>query len=426
MKNKSKFLSILIILTMLFTSTVISVFAVDETADGADAGDAAVAAEENADAPDTDASTDDAATAETSDDEDADVTDTDTDTDADNADAADTDAEAAEPSAEEEDGAMAAQADEESVGEEAAAAGETKTTDEDEEKVSKPKKVTGLKVTPSCDSFIIKWNKSKDADSYVVRIVRGSKLLKRVETKKRTYTYKVKDRFDKYTVQVFAKNSAGCSKGVTVKKARCVRPARYHFTLKESCSLTSHAGKKRTISLKAGEDIYATGFAGGKYVFERDGSTFCCNRVRASHPKIEYTKSFDYSKTEATTFINDLKIKSSTKQMIWVNTFTQHAYYFKKANGKWKCSKDWDCSTGKATSPTPTGVTYGKMSIWKRLSTRHGINWWSCFSTMNALHGKMSSWELGVPGSGGCIRNSNTNAKWIYNNVKMDSKVLVF
>ena len=44
---------------------------------------------------------------------------------------------------------------------------------------------------------------------------------------------------------------------------------------------------------------------------------------------------------------------------------------------------------------------------------------------MNAFHGTFSSWvkKLGNPASGGCIRNKNENAKWLYNNknIKMES-----
>lgn len=198
------------------------------------------------------------------------------------------------------------------------------------------------------------------------------------------------------------------------------------FKVKSACSLKSHGGKKQTLKLKKGQVITASMFSGGKYIFKMNGSVFWMNRTRAKSPAAYYTKSFDYSWEEAENFVNQYGIGSSTKQMIWVSTYTQRAYYFTGTRGNWTCRRSWDVSTGKASTPTPTGKTYGTMAIQKKLKKRHSIPYWSCFSSFNAFHGKKKSWKMGAPASGGCVRNNVSDAQWIYNNVSKKSRAFVY
>lgn len=198
------------------------------------------------------------------------------------------------------------------------------------------------------------------------------------------------------------------------------------FKVKSACSLKSHGGKKQTLKLKKGQVITASMFSGGKYIFKMNGSVFWMNRTRAKSPAAYYTKSFDYSWEEAENFVNQYGIGSSTKQMIWVSTYTQRAYYFTGTRGNWTCRRSWDVSTGKASTPTPTGKTYGTMAIQKKLKNRHSIPYWSCFSSFNAFHGKKKSWKMGAPASGGCVRNNVSDAQWIYNNVSKKSRAFVY
>lgn len=207
---------------------------------------------------------------------------------------------------------------------------------------------------------------------------------------------------------------------------RGVKVMNIKFKVKSACKLKSHGGKKQTIKLRKGEIITASMFSGGKYIFTKNGSVFWMNRTRAKSPAAYYTKSFDYSWEEAENFVNQYGIGSSTKQMIWVSTYTQRAYYFTGTRGNWTCRRSWDVSTGKASTPTPTGKTYGTMAIQKKLKKRHSIPYWSCFSSFNAFHGKKKSWKMGAPASGGCVRNNVSDAQWIYNNVSKKSRAFVY
>ena len=294
----------------------------------------------------------------------------------------------------------------------------------------KPAKPTKLKSKPGYKKATITWKASEGADYYLVKANNG-KAEKKV--KKTSFVVKTPDIYKSYTVKVRAVKRSG-SDGLTelksdtakLTKVRCVRPARYLLTLKAGCTLYSHWGKKQSWTLKSGQKVMATKFAGGQYILEHNGSGFCMNRVRAANPKVEYEKKQDYSRKEATEFMNDYGLKSGTKEMVWVSTYSQHAYHFKKTSDGWECDKHWDCSTGKASTPTPTGTSFGKMTLHQKISSRHGLQWWSCFSSLNALHSKRTSWKLGVPGSGGCVRNALKNAKWIYDEVPMGSRVLIY
>ena len=273
---------------------------------------------------------------------------------------------------------------------------------------------------PNATEYIVKY-KAKDAPEYTVVSVPGTKT-----------TVTGLEYGKKYTIKVIAsapntdyKNSSKAAK-VTCKTDRKIKHISYRFRMKGGVTLTSHDKKKKRLRLHAGEEITAYRFGGGKYIISRKKSTFFINRVRARNVEAVFTRKFNYSTTEAENFVNKKKIKSSTKQLIWVSTYTQHGYFFKKnSKGKWVCKRDWEVATGKADSPTPTGKT-GELAIWKKLSLRHGLHWWSCFSTYNAFHGKLNSWDLGTPASGGCVRCNQEDAKWIYNNVRVNSTVFIY
>ena len=120
-------------------------------------------------------------------------------------------------------------------------------------------------------------------------------------------------------------------------------------------------------------------------------------------------------------------MSSSKSRLIWVSGYCQHVYIFTGSTGNWTCEKDWKISTGKASTPSPTG----KKSISKKIKYRHGIKYWSCYSSLNALHGVKRDWgkRLGSIQSSGCIRNPNSSsngAQWIYYNCQKGTRVYVY
>ena len=311
------------------------------------------------------------------------------------------------------------------------AEGEETAPTEEPAAPSKLDAVTNLKAVSLYGKKVkLTWKKSPNAAEYIIKYkAKGDDAYKSVTVNGKSKTISGLAYNTKYTFKVTA-TAPGYKKSdaakVTCKTDRKIKHITYKFTMKMGVTLTPHAGKKKNLRLHAGDKIESYRFKSGKYVITRNKSTYYINRVRARNIKGVYTRKFNYTRTEAENFVNAKKLKSQTKQMIWVSTYTQHGYYFKKnSKGKWVCKRDWELATGKADAPTPTGID-GKVAIWKKISFRHGLRWWSCFSTYNAFHGKLNSWGLGKPASGGCVRNSVKDAKWVYNNVKMNSTVFIY
>lgn len=308
-------------------------------------------------------------------------------------------------------------------------------------------------VVPNSEEEMIRW---KDYDA---------KGTEGTFSKAKTYYYKV------FSVsQTDIRSEAG-----SAAKGTCVRPMYETVTFKKAAKLTSHSGPKQTITFKKGQTVTCYGFSGGKYRFYYNGSQFWANYVRVKNCKAEYqanaiangkatikttvgkkTKSVSgytgiwarqnyassndgtygtydtklnvesyegiryYDRISAEDFVNDHGINppvaapsSKTQYLIWVSTYQQHLYVFEGSAGNWELIKDWECATGAAKSPTPTG--HGKV-IWKKIKKRSGIKYWSPFQTMNSIHGQKSIYTFGAPASNGCVRNYNENAIWVYDN----------
>ena len=128
---------------------------------------------------------------------------------------------------------------------------------------------------------------------------------------------------------------------------------------------------------------------------------------------------------EAEFFINARGLGSGTGSFVWCNTYTQTIYRFSGSAGNWTCQNYFKCSTGKAATPSPTGVS-GRKTIWKKIKKRHGIKWWSPYSDINSFHSKKAKWKIGAPTSNGCIRNYEANAYDLYVNAPIGTAVLLY
>ncbi len=179
------------------------------------------------------------------------------------------------------------------------------------------------------------------------------------------------------------------------------------------------------IRFKAGGKSYiADRFSGGRFYVKGSGQSFAGSRV--SSEVADYTNAFNYSRLSANYFINDKGYSSKTGYLVWISTYTQRVYIMKGSKGKWKCIDDWDCATGKPSSPTPTGTNHIK-AIHKKVRLRNDVNWWSPFSSWNSLHGCVGdSLVLARPASGGCVRNPDIKAKWMYDNLPIGTTVIVY
>ena len=246
-------------------------------------------------------------------------------------------------------------------------------------------------------------------------------------------TAKKLDPFKDYTFNVVAyivKDGKEIVSDTVTKTDAPVRSIRYRLKIKGGTTLKKHAGKggPGKYKLKSGQTIDTTRFQTGKFIFEYKGSIFYISRTRVGSAKAVYEKKKNYTDAEAEYYINDRGTKSKTNVLIFVNTYSQHAYFFNKVAGKWKIDSNngsWECATGLASTPTPTG-NYGEKFIQKYTRKKNGINYWSHFNGNAALHGtKPNNKKVGRVVSNGCVRNPDKNAKKIYTTAPKKSRVVI-
>ena len=225
----------------------------------------------------------------------------------------------------------------------------------------------------------------------------------------------------------------------------CVRTSYVKLQLKTNKKLTSHDRKKITKTFKKNSTIYTCSFGVGQYMFSYNDHMFWLNRISTKKQSTGYTRSALYNES-AEYFVNSRPYRSSkTNKLIWINTYTQRMYIFDKnpSTGKWvlnnSCKTGWAVSTGRSSAPTirtidpkssnlDSGRKIGKIkNINKKIKKRHNIPYWNCFSSYNAIHGKKAKWSISsIPKSGGCVRNTNDHAKWVYDNCKNGTGVILF
>ena len=304
----------------------------------------------------------------------------------------------------------------------------------------------------SYKSVYIEWNAIKDINGYAydddvkvkVKVEPKSKDLatKTVAATKKYHSEKVLDPAKTYTFKVSAVITAkdgtkASSKAVSIKGTP-VQSIVYNVSIKQSGTLQRHAGNgPRTYSVKAGTTVPTIRFQTGKYIFEYKGSIFYISQTRVGRATATYNKkgSWNYMTKEAEYYIKDRAAvgnkdisggaKSPTKNLIFVNTFCQHVYYFEGKNGAWECTDSWECGTGLPSTPTPTG-NYGVKYIHDRIAKKNTIPWWNLFNGNAALHAtKPSDHRVGMLISNGCVRNPDEKAKKIYQKCKLKTRVLI-
>ncbi len=150
------------------------------------------------------------------------------------------------------------------------------------------------------------------------------------------------------------------------------------------------------------------------------------NSILSIKRDMSTAKKGDYSKETKERFINGKKKASSkTRWLVWVSLDKQRVNVFCGSKGAWKLVKTFKCSTGKASTPTPPGwnTIDGKSYYFK------GCKYYTevCGSGMHKWPGAMNRKILGSHTvSHGCIRLTESSARWIYKNVPRKTKTYVY
>lgn len=137
---------------------------------------------------------------------------------------------------------------------------------------------------------------------------------------------------------------------------------------------------------------------------------------------------------------NKVKNQSSgTNWLIAVSRNSRRICVYNGSSGNWKLKYYWKCTVGAKSTPTPTGVyRVPSTNTYQRVFGRkYGYScWYSTRITKGYLfHSvlyqpgsktKFVDGRLGYALSHGCIRVSLTNAKWIQDNIKPGTTVIIY
>ena len=144
----------------------------------------------------------------------------------------------------------------------------------------------------------------------------------------------------------------------------------------------------------------------------------------------------DYSAfyTDINKFVNDNSIKSPTSYLLVTDLRNKVTYVFiKDANGTWTQLYAWECSIGKPSTPTITGIffingrrtSFGTTAYLVKYATRIQGPYYYHSVLYNPTGEYIIDGRLGVAISHGCIRLATENARWIYDTVPNTTTVVI-
>ena len=149
-----------------------------------------------------------------------------------------------------------------------------------------------------------------------------------------------------------------------------------------------------------------------------------------------YSGNTDYTQGEKIVFVNAKGYSSKTQYLIWVSRSAQMVNVFEGSQWNWKLIHEFQCATGKSSSPTPIGVTEVtyKQTGWYTSSytCRPVVRFYP--GTGYAFHSrlyypgtnKLKDPSIGFPVSAGCVRMLDEGIYWLYNNIPSGTTVVIY
>ena len=211
------------------------------------------------------------------------------------------------------------------------------------------------------------------------------------------------------------------------------------------------------INLKTGESygfLVMTG-AGADFTVEADGlllkqmgwsdasksARYCeITAVKAGNWRVSVTSGSDTAAFPVHVESSELEKKaqsytSATNYLILTDLEAQRVAVFQKDGNAWSMVRAFPCSSGAPGMETPKGEYRvqgrGKWFYNRRLQS--GGEWYVGFYGNYLFHSlpmdsshKVQDYRLGVPLSHGCVRLRIEDAKWLYDNLPGNSKVVIY
>ena len=148
----------------------------------------------------------------------------------------------------------------------------------------------------------------------------------------------------------------------------------------------------------------------------------------------EYNRKADDNYVEdGTNIVNNSGYSSVTNFLIYVELDNFRVNVFKGSKENWVIEKSFLCTIGKVSTPTPKGTfKVGVKGLYFGENKGYKCWYYTSFkgnylfhSIIYNLNGSIRDGRLGMALSDGCIRLAKENAKWIWDNVVVNSIVII-
>ncbi|MCB2289735.1 L,D-transpeptidase family protein [Clostridium sp. CS001] len=168
------------------------------------------------------------------------------------------------------------------------------------------------------------------------------------------------------------------------------------------------------------------------YIRSKEGTCGWISATALIISKDPVTNTSKLTKKEAEGYINLKKFSSSSKYFLWVDISRQTVNVFEGTKEKYKLTKTMSCATGKNVSPTARGTfTIQTRGTWFFKGSSGAKNWVQ-FNGAYLFHSVVMNENktvkdntIGKRASAGCIRLSENDSKWIYDNITNGTTVWV-
>ena len=210
------------------------------------------------------------------------------------------------------------------------------------------------------------------------------------------------------------------------KKSSVIRPGE---SLQQVRTLSWKATLLRNVRTKYGRfragTVVTVVRGGAKCVIRLKGHNYSISRQYLSFGQdlASVVTKGDYNKLTKTTYINSTAHKSKSRYLVWVSLDKQRVNIFRGKNKKWKLVKVFKCTTGRENS-TPIGnftikakyPSYGNLAYYMEFSGSGFHRWPGVGVESIGTHTQ----------SHGCIRMTQSNIIWMYNNLPVGTRVWIY
>lgn len=207
------------------------------------------------------------------------------------------------------------------------------------------------------------------------------------------------------------------------EEGKCVYSAPVPFR-----TMAYKATLKRAVGpYKKGKEIVVTRNKKKEWIMESNGTKIPAKDYM-DLTKQYYITGFKFTAEQAAEFMKGYD--SPTGWLIWCNKHTQTLYVLKGKKGAWVCQKRYKCGTGNIANGdnADQGVgfswkIYDKQEKYKTPSG--GIQYWNMHYSSpggNSIH----RGPVGKPSTHGCIALADKAVQWVFKNVPIGTKVVVY